>query len=202
MRPRKYDKDESLDCAISVFHRFGYRGATLNALLRATDLGRGSLYYAFRGKHQLFLAALDRYRRTVVKPHLDRLEVGLSPKRNILELFERVTSHEDNGGVHLGSLITNAAIELAPHDARVRTVVAEHFADIESALLRAVERAQELGEVSPRNDAIKIARGLLGVLQGLLVLARSGAREYSGRQTAEVVLDEGFPELCPENFLG
>jgi TetR/AcrR family transcriptional repressor of nem operon len=121
---------------------------------------------------------------------------------SILELFERAASSEDDGGDHLGSLITNAAVELAPHDARVRAVVAEHFADIEAGLKRAIERAQELGDVSRQKDAIKIARGLLALLQGLLVLARSGARGHSGRQAAAVVLDADGDGVCPEHFLG
>jgi TetR/AcrR family transcriptional repressor of nem operon len=202
MRPRKYEENESLDRAIGVFHRFGYRGTTLAALLQATGMGRGSLYYRFQDKHEFFMAALERYRRTVVKPHLDRLEAGLSPTDGILELFDRAVSSEGDVGDHFGSLITNAAVELAPHDARVRAFIAEHFADVEAALKRAVERAQELGEVSRQKDAIKIAHGLLGTLQGLVVLARAGAPGHSGRQAAAVVLNGSGGEGHPQHFLG
>jgi TetR/AcrR family transcriptional repressor of nem operon len=200
MRPRKYEENESLDRAIGVFHRFGYRGTTLAALLRATGMGRGSLYYRFQNKHEIFMAALERYRRTVVKPHLDRLEACLSPTDGILELFDTASS-EGSGGDHFGSLITNAAVELAPHDARVRAFVAEHFADVEAALKRAVERAQELGEAGRQKDAINIAHGLLGVLQGLVVLARAGAPGHSGRQDAAAVLDGDGGDVWPLYFL-
>jgi TetR/AcrR family transcriptional repressor of nem operon len=201
MRPRKYQENESLDRAMGVFHRFGYRGTTLEALLRATGMGRGSLYCRFQDKHELYMAVLARYRRTVVKPHLDRLEACLSPKGGILELFDRAASSGDGHDDPLGSLITNAAVELAPHDARVRAVVADHFADVEATFTRAVERAQALGEVSRQKDAIKIAHGLLGGLQGLLVLARAGLARRGGRQTAAAVLDGDEGGVCPQRVL-
>lgn len=202
MRQRKHEIEDSLDRALGVFHRFGYRAATLDVLLRAADIGRGSLYYSFHGKHELFLAALERYRAAVVKPSIERLHAAPSPKAGIIELFDRVTSSGRDSGGHLGSPITNAAVELAPHDAQVRSLAAGHFTEVEGALRRAVVRAQELGEVSRQKDAAAIARGLLVAMQGLFVLVRAGTPRQSGRQAAAVVLDGHGGGVGPENLLG
>ena len=57
-RPREFDEDEVLEKALAVFWAKGFEGATVDDLEQATGLGRGSLYGAFGGKHELFLRAL------------------------------------------------------------------------------------------------------------------------------------------------
>ena len=60
-RPRSFDLEAAVECAMNVFWSRGYHATALPDLLRATKLSRGSLYAAFGGKHALFLRALDRY---------------------------------------------------------------------------------------------------------------------------------------------
>src|SRR6476659_4448281 len=60
-RPREFDVDQALDCALRVFWRKGYEGATLPDLTQAMGINRPSLYAAFGSKEELFRKALDRY---------------------------------------------------------------------------------------------------------------------------------------------
>src|SRR5438128_1858311 len=60
-RPRSFDRDEALDCAMRVFWREGYSGASLRDLTKAIGINRPSLYAAFGDKQALFRQALDRY---------------------------------------------------------------------------------------------------------------------------------------------
>src|ERR1700685_2604840 len=60
-RPRSFDADEALDCALQVFWRKGYEGASLSDLTEAMGIERPSLYAAFGDKETLFRKALDRY---------------------------------------------------------------------------------------------------------------------------------------------
>ncbi|WP_083240598.1 TetR/AcrR family transcriptional regulator [Methyloceanibacter methanicus] len=66
-RPREFDIDKALDRAMGVFWQKGYEGASLQDLLQAMQIARGSLYKAFEDKHSIYLAALDRYDRTEVE---------------------------------------------------------------------------------------------------------------------------------------
>ena len=65
-RPREFDIDEALERAMDVFWTKGYDGASLQDLLEAMNIARGSLYKAFQDKHSVYLAALDRYDRTEI----------------------------------------------------------------------------------------------------------------------------------------
>ena len=60
-RPRCFDVDKALDCALDVFWRKGYEGTTLPDLTRAMGINRPSLYAAFGNKEGLFKKAIDRY---------------------------------------------------------------------------------------------------------------------------------------------
>jgi AcrR family transcriptional regulator len=57
-RPRTFDEDVVVAQAAQVFARVGYHGTSVDDLVAATGLQRGSLYKAFGSKHQLFERAL------------------------------------------------------------------------------------------------------------------------------------------------
>ena len=59
-RPRNFDEDDVIARAADVFGRLGYNGASIDDLLAATGLQRGSLYKAFGSKRNLFEKVLER----------------------------------------------------------------------------------------------------------------------------------------------
>ena len=60
-RPREFDVDKALDCALNVFWRKGYEGSSLPDLTKAMRINRPSLYATFGNKEALFKKAIDRY---------------------------------------------------------------------------------------------------------------------------------------------
>ena len=60
-RPRAFDTDKALDCALQVFWQKGYKSASMSDLTEAMGINRPSLYAAFGNKEELFRKALDRY---------------------------------------------------------------------------------------------------------------------------------------------
>lgn len=57
-RKRNFNDDEILARAGEVFLEHGYEGTSIDALVKATGLLRGSLYGAFGSKRGMFVAAL------------------------------------------------------------------------------------------------------------------------------------------------
>lgn len=98
-RPRSFDTDVVLDAAGTVFCRLGFEAASVDDLVAATGLHRGSIYGAFGSKRGLFLFVLRR-----ATAHPDSLQDGA-----------------DDDAL---DLVLVAALELAPRDDEVRTVVA------------------------------------------------------------------------------
>jgi len=60
-RPRGFSERTILEAAADAFVRGGYEGTSVDDLVHALKLHRGSLYRAFGSKHGLFLAVLRHY---------------------------------------------------------------------------------------------------------------------------------------------
>lgn len=58
-RPRNFDEATAVDAASAVFRQRGYAGTSIDHLVDATGVHRGSLYGVFGSKHGLFLRVLD-----------------------------------------------------------------------------------------------------------------------------------------------
>ena len=78
-RPRTFDEATVLEQARGLFSTQGYHGTSIDDLVKATGLLRGSLYKAFGSKRNLFHALLsDIATRFDSSPqNLDLLTVGL-----------------------------------------------------------------------------------------------------------------------------
>ena len=78
-RPREFEVAEVLSKARTVFAAQGYNGTSIDELVRATGLMRGSIYKAFGSKRNLFVLILadaaNDFQRTEV--NLDILTVAL-----------------------------------------------------------------------------------------------------------------------------
>src|SRR5260370_36903102 len=78
-RPREFEREEALERATEVFWAKGYASTSTDDLLTAMGIGRQSLYNAFQDKRALYLEALERYQRTTIAGHLQRLNRAASP---------------------------------------------------------------------------------------------------------------------------
>jgi TetR/AcrR family transcriptional repressor of nem operon len=74
-----------------------------------TSVATHPLYSTFGGKHQLFVAALDRYRDTIVADLVGELEQAVSGRGAIQQFFTRLVDFFAAAHGWRGCLITNTA---------------------------------------------------------------------------------------------
>jgi TetR/AcrR family transcriptional repressor of nem operon len=132
-----------------------------------------SLYNAFGDKQELFARALERYLDRTTRDRLRRLEESLAPKEALHRFFVEIIEHSIKDRQRKGCFLVNSALEVAPHHAECRAVIAEQFGEIEAFFKRCIVAAQVNQTVAPDVDAGDVARLLLGVLLGIRVLART-----------------------------
>lgn len=174
VRPQGFDTADVLLKALGVFWRKGFEATSLADLLAATGLSKSSLYAAFGGKRELFLAVFDAYRAERTQD-LNRTLDG-RPARAAIEAFFRAIIDSSHGPESpCGCMSTNQAVELAPHDAAIRERIATDFQAIEDAFRRTIERGQAEGSIAPARDARAIARLLVVAFPGFQVMVRAGA---------------------------
>jgi TetR/AcrR family transcriptional repressor of nem operon len=174
-RPREFDEAAALDAAIECFWRRGYEATSLRDLTSSMGLTAPSLYNAFGDKRALFALALNRYLERATRDRLHRLEATLAPRDALRRFFDEIIDHSLKDRARRGCFLVNSAVDVAPHDADCRSLIAGQFSEIEAFFNRCVRAASADGTASLHVDAADAARLLLAALLGIRVLARTGA---------------------------
>ena len=188
---KQFDTDQALAKAMSAFWAHGYEATSVQDLVAAMGINRGSLYATFGDKRALFVAALRRYDGQYRKAWIDELSGSASPRAAILGAFEGAIAAAIERGSRDGCLLVNTALELSPHDPEIAALVAESFLEMERFFRDGVARGQAMGEIPARADPVETGRALLSLFIGLRVLARSRPEpallRSVARQAAELI---------------
>ena len=187
-RPREFSTREALDKALQVFWSKGYEAASLCDLLAAMGLSKSSFYDTFGSKHELLLAALDRYQETETAK-LQQLLSGDAPARQaIAAVFAQSIDKLTGEGGRLGCFANNCAVEVSPHDPQAARRVANCQASLEDAFFDTVTRGQQAGDITAGREARALARFLSTSFAGLTVMAKAGAARAALEDAATITL--------------
>lgn len=174
-RPREFDIGQAVDRAMNVFWAKGYEASSLQDLLAAMGIARGSLYKAFQDKRSIYLAALELYDATVVQQAVEMLrnaELGDGARR-VRMLFEAAVRAIAERNDRRGCLLCNAAVDQAPVDAEIRARVLAMMKRLDRAIGLALKDSRRAGRWSTHRRS-RAATALVNAYLGLRVLARSG----------------------------
>ncbi|MEV6111496.1 helix-turn-helix domain-containing protein [Streptomyces sp. NPDC052109] len=188
-RTKEFDPDAALQAALELFWRRGYEATSMADLVAHLGIGRASLYATFGSKHELYLRALDRYgqaQNPLLTRELSRPGPVLPAVRALVLRFAAEAASEARR--EQGCLVTNTAVELAPHDRAAARRVEQSWDHLETLLHSALVRAQEQGELAGDRAPQALARMLLVLLQGLRVVGKACADPARVRDAAEQAL--------------
>jgi len=171
-RPKAFNEEYVIDKAVEIFWAKGYEATSLQDLVNAMGIQRGSLYATFGSKQQLFLKSLKRYSITVVKKLLEILESKPSALESIELFFAQLVEHLLTAGELRSCLITNSAIERGLRDEETKQQVLKLLNALENGFYKALLKAKENGELSTELDLKVVAHYLTSSMQGLLVMGK------------------------------
>jgi TetR/AcrR family transcriptional repressor of nem operon len=169
-RSREFDTDAAIEAALPTFRQKGYAGTSIQDLVDATGVGRGSLYAAFGSKEGLYLAVLDRYRERYGEPLAALIREGADTRAVIRGVLLDVVDATVRDGNREACLVVAAAGELAHRDLAVRDRLQGTIQSLEDALFELIVRGQAAGQVSDDRSAAALARFLVSTIQGLRVV--------------------------------
>jgi TetR/AcrR family transcriptional repressor of nem operon len=161
-RPRQFDEGAVLDAAMRCFWSRGYEAASIQDLVGETEITAASLCNASGNKRSFFRTALNRYVEEGVGGRISRCE-ALSPHQAICAFFDEILTRSLNDHERKGCMLVNSALEMAPHDAEFRKLIAGVLDRIESFFLRCVVSGQADGTITRSKPAKTPAAHLLGV---------------------------------------
>lgn len=187
-RPRSFNKDQVLDQVMILFWEKGYGATSMMDIQQATGLKPGSLYDCFGGKYELFLQAIEQYRQTIVQKRLQKLTAPGPARQRLEEFFNDLVAFSLGEGRKLGCLMSNTAVEMAPHDGQTREIVQDNLVEIAQAFCEVIEDGQASGEFTSTESPEDLARFLTSTLQGLRVMAKSGTSADTLTTTSRLAL--------------
>lgn len=185
-RGKTFDPDEKLDEALDLFWRKGCDSVSVQDIVDALDLNRGSLYATYGDKELLWRRALTRYcdqRSALLAELFDGPSGPVLPRirRLMLELADPAAD------LPRGCLVVNALTERTD-DPATMAIVEAHMSHVEDVLRKAFTRARSGGELPAGSSPRRLARFVMVVLQGLHVYDRALADRRRTRDTVAIAM--------------
>ncbi|MCP3987195.1 MAG: TetR/AcrR family transcriptional regulator [bacterium] len=162
--PREVRRAQILEAAFQCFSESGYHAASMNDLVRASGLSKGSLYWHFESKEQVFLALFDAFADDYFASW-QALDDGQRP------LFEVIAGGNELAIRRLLAQpgMMRAWIEFLAHPA-ARDRLAVLYRRCRELLEDLLERAMERGEMK-RLPSAAVSTLLIGAAEGILLQA-------------------------------
>ena len=147
-RPVEFDKDTVLTNAMEQFWREGYEASSVQKLLDATDINRGTLYNSFGDKDTFFKSCVEKYNE-IIKADIEVTlgNLKLNPWKAIEAYFDTAIISAPAKQRSLGCLLVNSVCESINWDKEIQKIIKSSLNVIRKALLgrtRELEKSRQL----------------------------------------------------------
>lgn len=188
-RPREFDRTEALHKAMEVFWAKGYEATSIQDLVDAMSVNRGSIYASFGDKHTLFLEALDHYSQESVdfRKTLRQWAAESSALEAIENLFVMIARRTGPARMR-GCFLCNTAVDSAPHDPEIAVKVANGLKLIEASFYDLLQTAKARGELPSGATPRALARYLTSSFNGLMVMSKAISDDDTLQDIIDVTL--------------
>jgi AcrR family transcriptional regulator len=159
-------KERLIDSAATLFHKNGLMATSLADIAKHADIPIGNVYYYFKTKDDLALAAMHKRREQFAAAYSMLSDNIDDPRERLIEAvnyYAKVRNDYTKFGCPIGKLINDTDPEKDP----IAQATAQIFADF---VAWAGEQFRQLGHGA---DAQKMAVSLMAGIQGATIMAKS-----------------------------
>ena len=190
-RPPEYNRTEVVNAAMQVFWSDGYESSSIQKLLKAMNLNRGSLYAAFGDKEGLFLEALNMYVEEVSVTLKATLWGIDDPMEAIRSFLESTCLIEEESIRSRGCLLINSISEFAHVNRHLAEEAEKRTEPLRALFKKRLAEAQVLGLIDREKSGVAMADYLVTLAVGLRVHAKMN----TSRKTLQGIIDVGLLAL-------
>lgn len=190
-RPREFDEKQTLERALELFWSRGYGATSVQDLVDALAVERGSLYGTFGDKRRFYLDAVRLYWEVYERHLTAALDTTplLPALREVLTHPARLDELISDVGVPQGCLVGNTTAELVPQDREATEVVTCSYRRFTEIVTDALRHAQTAGEVTANSSPEAQAQLLLYIVQGLSLVSRAGLDQSAALAAIDTAVD-------------
>lgn len=164
-------KERILSEATKLFHQKGFGATSVNDLMSATGIKKGSLYFHFSSKEEIGLAVLEQAKDSFTH-YMDTNLVGETPSECLIHYFEAVFRNHELSNFSKGCLFGNTALEVSESNEGYSKIVESLFAEWIVRIEDVVSDAQKQGQVRNDLDANVLAYHIVSTIEGGIMLSK------------------------------
>ena len=190
MMKRANKRHELVRVGKEIVVRQGFKATSLNDVLSAAGVPKGSFYYYFSSKEDFGLAIVDDFARE----YRDRFETFLgdeqySPLTRLRNYFEFKITEMKANRCNDGCLIGNLAQELSTQNELFRDRLEQIFVDWEQYFIKCLQAAHEAGEIKQERNLPLLAKFILSGWEGAILQAKVTRSVLPMQTFVEVLFD-------------
>jgi TetR/AcrR family fatty acid metabolism transcriptional regulator len=181
----KNTKERILDAALNIFSNKGYYGTAVDEIVEEANTSKGSMYFHFPNKEQLFLALVDQFANVLERnvttaieqspKGMERVQIAVENVLNTFGKYRRPAKILLVQAVGLGSVFEKKRME-----------VTDRFAELIQTYL---DEAIEIDDIEPVDTEV-IAHAWMGAIYNVVI-----KWVYTGEPTPERIMNELVPML-------
>ncbi|WP_243371113.1 TetR/AcrR family transcriptional regulator [Geotalea sp. SG265] len=164
-------RENIINGAFTLFKKKGFAATSINDLMAASGLKKGTIYFHFTGKEEIALLVLQRAREELMA-FLETAVIGGTPAEAMEKYFAGTIDvhhrHEFIGGCIFG----NAALEMADSNPVLASFINLVFEDWAMKIQQIIAKGQESGVFRKDVTAGALAQQLVTATEGAIMLAR------------------------------
>lgn len=164
----------------------GFDAASINDIVEATGMKKGSLYFHFNSKESLALAVLEEARFEFMD-FLAQSLVGDTPGAKLENFFRSALDKHIATGFVGGCIFGNSALEMSDCNPQFAKTIEQVFDEWVEILKEIVAAAQDVGELRTDFSAKDLAVQIVATIEGGIMLSRLKKNEESMRQCLEIL---------------
>lgn len=164
------NRERLLRTAVELFRDQGYAATSVEDLLAATSVARSNFYYHFDGKEGLARELALRWAASRASALEEAATDDATPGERVRRIRAVLRDHEEAPGD--GPVVASVALQVAPHDDRVRESLRSLLERVEGLLTEASEGGGPPGEDGKGPAPRQIGRAGAMLLVGALEMER------------------------------
>jgi AcrR family transcriptional regulator len=154
-----------LDVAAALASEHGLEALSIGGLAAATGMSKSGLFAHFGSKEELQVATVDHAAGIFIREVIDPARAAPRGVARVWALLDGFLDYVEREVFAGGCFFATTSAEFKNRPGAVRDRVAEQLGRWNSYLERAVEQAQDLGEIDPEVEARRVAFELNAFVQ-------------------------------------
>lgn len=174
-RPVEFERDDVLQNAMEQFWKEGFEASSVQKLLDATGINRGTLYNSFGDKDAFFKSCVARY-NDMVKGHIDATlgDKAAKADKALTGFFDAIVVNAAPKQRTMGCLLVNSVCESIVWNPEIQKILKDSLNTIRKGVLGRTRELEKGKLLSKGLTAEGAADVLMNLYTGLKVGARSG----------------------------